>query len=248
MDWYFQLSQMISFVSEPLRNLYYSQSVPIISSLLLGVIGALAPCQISTNIGVISYTANRLTGQKKWYREIFSFFLAKTLVYVSLGLMVLLLGKGIENSTIPIFQVTKKIIGPLFIMIGLYFIGWIKIRGIFTERLLKYKAKVERLSGNRRAFFLGLLLSLAFCPTMFLLFFGLLLPLVATTEGYGFTLPIFFSLGTFTPVLLFLGLYFGLGMDKTLLKASKRMGKVVQIISGIIFILLGINDILLYWT
>lgn len=247
MDWYTQFTQIVSVFSEPLGTLYYSQKIPVIAAFLLGMIGALAPCQISTNIGVISYTANRMTNSEKWYSEIIIFFLAKTLVYFSLGLLVLFLGKGIENLTIPIFQLTKKLLGPLFVIIGLYFVGWIKIRSLFTERLLKFKFRVDQLTGSRRAFFLGLLLSLAFCPTMFLLFFGLLLPLVASTSGYGFTLPLFFSLGTFLPVLLFLGVSFGLGMDKAFLKTSKKIGKVVQVISGVIFILLGINDIFLYW-
>lgn len=113
-------------------------------------------------------------------------------------------------------------IGPLFLITGLYFIGVIKMNGIFTERLLRYKGLADKWTGNKRGFFLGVLLSLAFCPTMFLLFFGLLLPLILTTTGYGLALPFLFSLGTFLPVLLFLGVIFGLGMDRTFIKKNKK--------------------------
>nr|WP_276517903.1 sulfite exporter TauE/SafE family protein [Caldalkalibacillus thermarum] len=122
------------------------------------------------------------------------------------------------------------------------------MRGVFTERLLKYQGLTEKFSGNKRAFSLGVLLSLAFCPTMFLIFFGLLIPLVLGTSGYGFILPFLFSIGTFMPVLLFLGLAFGFGVDRAFMKKSKKVARIIQVMTGIIFIVLGIHDIILYWT
>lgn len=247
-DWYIQLTQFLSFISEPISNLYYSQQTPILGALLLGVLGAVAPCQISANMGAISYTTNRIAQGKKWQMEIISFIVGKTFVYFSLGLLILWIGTGLESLTIPVFQVVRKMIGPLFLITGLYFIGWIKIRSLFTERLLQYRGLTDRLSGNKRAFSLGVLLSLAFCPTMFLLFFGLFMPLVLSTTGYGFALPFLFSIGTFVPVLLFLGLAFGLGMDQRFLNKSKTMGQIVQVITGIVLVIIGIHDIILYWT
>lgn len=248
MDWYNQFVQLLTLFSEPLGNLYYSQQTPIIGALLLGILGALAPCQISANLGAISYTTNRMTQGEAWYKELASFFVGKTLVYFLLAVLVLWIGKGLEEWTIPIFQVTRKVMGPLFLVTGLYFVGLIKIKGMFTERLLNLRGRMDKFSGNKRAFSLGILLSLAFCPTMFLLFFGLLSPLMLTTPSYGVTLPFLFSLGTFLPVLLFIGLAFGFGVDRYFIKKSKKVGRAVQIISGIILILIGINDIILYWT
>jgi cytochrome c-type biogenesis protein len=247
MEWYFQVSQFLAYLSQPFSNLYYSSQVPLIGALLLGVVGALAPCQISANVGTVSYTLNQMGKGQGWYRQIFCFFLGKTFTYFLLGLLVIWIGKGLEELTIPIFQVTRKMIGPLFLLTGLYFIGVFKIKGIFTEKLLRYEGFLENVSGNKRWFFLGVLLSLAFCPTMFLLFFGLLIPLVLNTTGYGFSLPFIFSLGTFMPVLLFLGLVYGFGWDQTLVKNSKKFGKSVQVVAGVLLILLGINDIILYW-
>lgn len=247
LEWYYQFSQFLSLISQPFTSLYYSQQVPLIGALLLGIIGSLAPCQVSANLGAISYTMNRMAKGEKWYQEMLSFFLGKTLVYFLLGVLVIWVGKGLEVSTIPVFQVTKKLIGPFFLITGLYFIGVIRIKGIFTERLLKYRGLVEKWSGNKQGFLLGILLSLAFCPTMFLLFFGLLIPLVLNTSGYGVTLPFIFSLGTSIPILIVLGLIFGFGLDKSLSKNIKQIGRKVQIISGVIFILVGINDIFLYW-
>ncbi|WP_420167151.1 sulfite exporter TauE/SafE family protein [Caldalkalibacillus thermarum] len=94
-----------------------------LGALLLGILGAVAPCQISTNMGAISYTTNRMAQGKKWLAEILSFFAGKTFVYFLLGLLVLWMGKELEALTIPVFQATRKIIGPLFLITGLYFVG-----------------------------------------------------------------------------------------------------------------------------
>lgn len=247
MDWYLQLTQFLTFFSKPINNLYFSGQIPIIAALLLGIMGSLAPCQLSANIGAMSYTANRMSKGSTWFKEIVSFFVGKTLVYFLLAAIFILVGRGLEEMAIPFFQIIRKVMGPLLLIIGLYFIGWIKIRVIFTEKLLKYKYLTDRLSNTSRAFFLGVILTLAFCPTMFLLFFGLLMPIVVTTAGYGIALPLIFSLGTFLPVLLLLGLSYGIGIDHTFIKRSRKLGRIVQIASGLVLVFIGLNDIILYW-
>jgi cytochrome c-type biogenesis protein len=247
MEWYYQVQQFLSIFSGPLTNLYYSQQTPIIGAILLGLIGAFAPCQISANVGVISFTTNRMAQGQEWFKELIFFFLGKTIVYVILGFIAIWIGNQVGEWTIPTFQVVRKVVGPFFLITGLYLIGIIKIKGLVTERLLKYKGRVEMLSGHKRSFILGILLSLAFCPTMFLLFFSTLIPLSISTSGYGVALPLLFSLGTFIPVLLFMGIAFGFGLDGKFIKKSKKLGRFIQKSAGLILILLGINDIFLYW-
>lgn len=246
MDWYNQWTQILALISEPLGSLYFAQDVPLFGAFILGVLGALAPCQISANVGIISYTTGRMTKAEKWLSEILAFFTGKTLVYFLLGLLVLMIGRGLEDAAVPVFQVARVVMGPLFLFTGLYFVGAIRFN-IATEKLLRFQRFADHFSGNTRAFYLGVILSLAFCPTMFLLFFGLLMPLVLSTTGYGIALPFIFSIGTFIPVIIIIGLLFALGMDRSLIKKSKRIGKTVQIVAGIILILIGINDIVLYW-
>jgi cytochrome c-type biogenesis protein len=247
MEWYFQVQQFLSVFSGPLTNLYFSQQTPFIGAILLGLIGAFAPCQISANAGAISFTTNRIAQGKEWVKDLIYFFSGKTIVYVILGLFAIWIGNQVGHWTIPMFQVVRKVVGPFFLITGLYLVGMIKIKGLVTERLLKYRGRIEMLSGHKRSFLLGILLSLAFCPTMFLLFFSTLIPLSISTNGYGVTLPLLFSLGTFIPVLLFMGISFGFGFDGKLIKKSKKLGRFIQKCSGFILIFLGINDIFLYW-
>jgi len=247
MEWYYQFQQFLSMISGPLTSLYYSQQTPLIGAILLGMIAAFAPCQISANMGAISFSTNRMAQGKEWLKDLAYFFSGKTTVYIILGLIAVWIGNEIGEWTIPLFQVVRKVVGPFFLITGLYLIGFIKIKGLFTERLLTYRKKIEKISGHRSHFLLGILLSLAFCPTMFLLFFGTLIPLSISTPTYGAVLPLLFSLGTFIPVLLFIGIAYGFGFDGHLVRKSKKLGRFIQIGAGIVLMLLGLHDMILYW-
>jgi hypothetical protein len=248
MEWYYYILQMLSALTEPISQLYYAQEAPIMAAFFLGVLGAVAPCQLTANMGVISYSLHKISRGERWYGEMLFFFLGKTAVYVILALLAFALGKTLEQWIIPVAQVSKRLMGPIFLLTGLYLIGFIKLRGLFTERLLKFKPMIEKLNGHKRGFLLGILISLAFCPTMFLLFFAMLIPLVLQAGVWGGVLPLTFSIGTFLPVLIFLALAFGFGLDGTLIRRSKRIGRIIQAVAGIILLVVGINDIIIYWT
>ncbi|KIQ93353.1 hypothetical protein LH47_02582 [Anoxybacillus thermarum] len=47
------LSQISNFLSQPFLNMANSMTeIPILSAFLLGIVGAMAPCQITSNLGV----------------------------------------------------------------------------------------------------------------------------------------------------------------------------------------------------
>ena len=97
------------------------------------------------------------------------------------------------------------------------------------------------------SFLLGAGFSLAFCPTLLLLFFGATLGLAARSTG-GFTFPAFFALGTAIPLILFVG--FAMTSAKAaerLRRGMRRANKPLRWVGGVILILLGLHDTLIYW-
>jgi len=83
-------------------------------------------------------------------------------------------------------------------------ISWLKV--MFSAEKFDLTCKAEeknrRKKDNFGVFILGAVLSLAFCPTNAVLFFGMLIPL-SVSVGYGFfVLPFVFSLTTALPVIL----------------------------------------------
>jgi threonine/homoserine/homoserine lactone efflux protein len=100
----------------------------------------------------------------------------------------------------------------------------------------------ERLArgGIWGAFLLGILFALAFCPTSAVFYFGMLIPMSASTAG-GVLLPVVFALATALPVIAVAWLIaFGIGKVGGFYGRMKAVQKWVSWIAGSIFIIIGI--------
>lgn len=62
--WYGLLNSVFSTVGVPLRDLVTDAGGSFVTAVLLGIIGALSPCQLSTNASAIAYLG-QATGQKR---------------------------------------------------------------------------------------------------------------------------------------------------------------------------------------
>ncbi|MCQ3972075.1 MAG: hypothetical protein DPW09_01370 [Anaerolineae bacterium] len=90
-------------------------------------------------------------------------------------------------------------------------------------------------------------LSFTFCPTLFWLFFGLTLPLTIASPG-GVLLPGVFAIGTALPMLGLVGLLASGPVNVgQFMKRFKAANIWLRRAVGIIFVLVGINETLLYW-
>ncbi len=219
--------------------------VPILSAFVLGLIGALAPCQITGNLGAMTIYGNRSVQQGIAWREIVFFVLGKIVVFTVLGLIVWALGREFQQTLTAFFPVARKLIGPMLIFIGLFMAGFIHLKGTIdlgfgSDSFSKHK-------GSLGAFLMGASFSLAFCPTMFVLFFLTLMPLVLSAS-YGVILPGVFAVATSIPLLVLIVLIWYLGGGGTFMKKSRKVGMIVQRIAGWLLIVIGILDTITYWS
>ncbi|SDM15171.1 sulfite exporter TauE/SafE family protein [Bacillus sp. OK048] len=239
------LSQFSAFVSKPFfiiaNNL---ESWPVVFALLLGLVGALAPCQLTGNISALTLYGNRSFQEKIVWKDVIFFTLGKIAAFSLLGGLVWILGREIQDNLINYFPWVRKIMGPLLIIVGLYMLGLIKIKGTINLFKGSKEFKKETPFGS---FMLGFSFSLAFCPTMFILFFVTLMPVVLS-NSYGIILPSIFALGTALPLILFIFIIWYLGGGGLLMKKGRKFGVIIQRISGIIMLLLGIMDSMTYWS
>lgn len=239
------LSQFSSFVSKPFTNIAYSlESWPIVFAFILGLIGALAPCQLTGNISAVTLYGNRSIQKKIAWKDVFFFTLGKVVAFSLLGVLVWLLGRGFEQNLTLYFPWLRKIMGPLLVIVGLFMLGYIKLKG--TINLLK-GSKEYKSDNPLGSFMLGFSFSLAFCPTMFILFFVTLMPVVLSS-AYGFILPPIFAIGTAIPLLIFIFIIWYLGASGVIMKKGRKFGMVIQRIAGVLMLLLGIFDTLTYWS
>lgn len=239
------LSQLSAFVSKPFfiiaNNL---ESWPIVFALILGLVGALAPCQLTGNISALTLYGNRSFQEKVVWKDVIFFTLGKIAAFSLLGALVWILGREIQDNLISYFPWIRKIMGPLLIIVGIYMLGLMKIKGTINLFQSTKEYNKETPFGS---FMLGFSFSLAFCPTMFILFFITLMPVVLSSS-YGFILPSIFAFGTALPLLLFIFIIWYLGGGGVLMKKGRKLGVVIQRVAGFILILLGIMDTITYWS
>ncbi len=237
-----KISQIISNPISEFLNAY--EHAPLIMAILLGLIGALAPCQITGNMSAITFYGNRTMQMKSNWQEIVFFIVGKVIVFSLLGFFAWIFGQSFETKMTVYFPVFRQAIGPIMIITGLVLIGIFKIK--FLNRISSLLPTVLK-EGEIGSLLMGASFSLAFCPTMFVLFFVWLMPTVASTS-YGLVLPAIFGVATSVPLLIMLALIHFFYEKRVIIRFSMRMGRVIQNVAGVILIIIGVTDTITYWA
>ncbi len=246
LQWYQFLSRLNEAAVGPLDGLIQTINVPMASALLFGLLGATSPCQLTTGLSAMAFVS-RQGGEGRALREAVAYVGGKVVVYSLAGGAVILAGMPLQAAAIPVVVAARKILGPLMLVLGLGLLGFIRLRGSLGAGF------VERIQGRLQgrgvlgALLLGVVFSFAFCPTLFLLFFGLTVPL-ALQSPVGWAFPALFALGTGLPLLAFAGLFAaGSDLAQGWMRRVGGMHRVAARLAGIVFILAGLNDTLTYW-
>ncbi|MCK1998340.1 sulfite exporter TauE/SafE family protein [Psychrobacillus psychrodurans] len=241
---YSLMSKISQTISEPVTIFLNSfEHYPIVVALLLGLIGAVAPCQLTGNMSAITFYGNRTVQMKSNWGEIVSFIAGKVVVFSLIGMLAWMFGQSFETKMTEYFPIFRQLIGPLMIVTGLVLIGILKL--VFLNRLSTYIPMVLK-EGKFGSFMLGASFSLAFCPTMFVLFFVWLMPTVVSTS-YGFILPAAFGIATSIPLILLFVFIWLFDAKRLIMKNSMKIGGIIQKIAGVILIIIGVFDTITYW-
>ena len=186
-------------MEEFLSNLYSSSSVPIVSALVLGLLTAISPCPMATNITAIGFIGKDLGDRNRVFYNGLMYTLGRTVSYSVLAL-VLFFGADQLKISGAFQQYGEKIIGPLLIVIGIFMLGIIRLNfPAFSKLTERYQNRTRFSFWD--VFLLGVIFALAFCPYSGVLYFGMLIPLTITTSGLH--LPVVFAIATGIPVILF---------------------------------------------
>lgn len=187
---------------EFLQQLLDNSSLPIVTAFLLGLITAISPCPLATNIVAIGYISKDIESRKRIFVKGLLYTLGRIIAYTVLGIILLAILKG-GSSLFGIQKFIGKygemLIGPILLFFGLYL--------LFGNRLnlpsFGFKGNGEGLAkkGGWGALLLGLLFALAFCPSSAIFYFGMLIPLAASTTA-GWLLAVVFAIATALPVII----------------------------------------------
>lgn len=187
---------------EWLQTLLDSSTTPALTAFLLGLLTAVAPCPLATNIAAIGFIGKDIESRSRIFYKGLLYTLGRVIAYTLLGIILIMIFK--EGSSL--FGIQKfigkygeLILGPALLLIGLFMLFGNKLK----LPSFGFKGNGEGLARKGRwgAFLLGVLFAMAFCPTSGVFYFGMLIPMSATTAA-GYLLPILFAVATALPVLI----------------------------------------------
>ena len=228
-----------------LQSLLENSTFPILTAFVLGLMTAISPCPLATNITATAYISKNITSKKKVFISGILYSIGRAFSYSVIGLFLFF---GASKFHIALFfnQNGEKFLGPLLIILGLIMLNVIKLNFLgksnFTERLSnKFKDK-----GLLGSFLIGVVFALAFCPYSGALFFGMLIPITISSAN-GLYLPIIFAFGTGLPVILFTYLLaFTAGKIGVFYNRITKIEKVMRTVAGIVFIGTGLYYIAIF--
>jgi len=221
-------------------------NIPVLSALFLGLLAAISPCTMATNIAAVAYVSRRVTDRRYAVMTAALYTLGRMISYSVLGILIIMAGLEIPGLASFLQDFGEEILGPLLIIVGLIMLNINRVSfSLGGGKLSSIGGKVADL-GMIGGLLLGILFALAFCPYSAVLFFGVLIPLALKTTG-GVTLPAVFAIGTGLPVLVF-GMLLSIGVSRvsTWLNALTRAEKIIRVVVSIIFIGIGIYYVVLW--
>lgn len=184
---------------EFLTNLLENSTMPWLTALLLGLMTAISPCPLATNITAIGFISKDIENRNRVFFNGLFYTLGRAITYTVLALIIFL---GVDQLKFSGFlqRYGEKFIGPLLLFIGLLMLDIVKIKFPGFSRLTSGMQNKQRWRYSD-AVLLGLVFALAFCPYSGVLYFGMLVPMTVTSAS-GLYLPPVFAIATGIPVII----------------------------------------------
>ena len=220
-----------------------TSSIPLLAAFFIGLMTAISPCPLATNITAIAYTSKRIDNSKHTLAVCFLYTLGRMLTYVAIASLIVWIGINTQTTSLLLQKYGEKILGPFLILLGFVMLDVVKFN--FLKENKTITALKEKLAnkGFLGAFLLGVIFALAFCPFSAVLFFGMLIP-IAIKAGDSLLIPAVFAFATGLPVIIFSFILvnsiskLGVIMNKvqTFEKWMRKTAAIIFILSGIYYL------------
>lgn len=229
-----------------LQSLLDISNMPLLSSFLLGLMMAISPCPLATNITAVAFIGRDIENKRKVFLNGVIYTLGRAITYTVLGL-ILYFGASKFHISSFVQSNGEKFLGLLLLIIGIFMLGVIKIKfpglGKLTDKF-QYSNKQGRWVS---ALLMGIVFALAFCPYSGVLYFGMLIPMTISSAS-GLFLPLIFALATGLPVIVFAYLIaFTLSGVGGVYNKLKVFEKWFRYVVAAIFIMVGLYYIYIFY-
>ncbi|MEA4976374.1 MAG: aromatic aminobenezylarsenical efflux permease ArsG family transporter [Paludibacter sp.] len=231
---------------EFLQNILENTEYSIVAALVLGLMTAISPCPLATNISAIGFISRDIEDSKRVFMSGLVYTLGRVISYT--GLAVILYFGASQMQISMIFQGWgEKLLGPILVIIGLFMLDIIKLKfpGLsgLTEKI------GNRGKGNYwSSLLLGIVFALAFCPYSGVLYFMMLIPMTISSAS-GLFLPVVFAVATGIPVIIFAWLLaYAVGNVGKLYSKIRTFEIWFRRVVSVFFILVGLYYTILLWN
>ncbi len=226
---------------EWIQTLLDNSSTPALTAFLLGLLTAISPCPLATNIAAIGFISKDIENRNRVFLNGVLYTFGRVIAYTVLGIILI----SVLKEGASVFGIQKAIgkwgellLGPLLLVIGLFMLPGNKL----NLPQFGFDGNGEGLArkGGWGVLMLGVIFAMAFCPTSGAFYFGMLIPMSVTASA-GWLMPILFAVATSLPVLAVAWI-----LAFSVEKVGKFYGKMrtiqkwTNIIVGVIFITVGI--------
>lgn len=230
---------------EILQQILENSQYSFVTALVLGLMTAISPCPLATNISAIGFISRDIENRKRVFISGLVYTLGRAISYTALALA-LYFGASKMNVSMLFQGWGEKLLGPILIVIGLFMLDVLKIN---FPSLSKLTEKIgEKGKGSYfTALLLGMVFALAFCPYSGVLYFAMLIPITIASAS-GLYLPVVFAVATGLPVIVFAWLLaFAVGNVGKLYNNIKTFELWFRRVVAVLFILVGIYYIALFF-
>jgi cytochrome c-type biogenesis protein len=223
---------------EFLRNILDNSQYSVVTALMLGLMTAISPCPLATNISAIGFISRDIDDRKRVFIGGLVYTLGRAISYS--GLAVILYFGASQMNVSRLFQGWgEKLLAPLLIIIGLLMLDVIKIKfpslAGLTERIEK-----EGKGSYWSTLLLGMVFALAFCPYSGVIYFAMLIPITIASAS-GLYLPVVFAIVTGLPVIIFAWLIaYAIGSVGKLYNHIKTFELWFRRVVAVLFIAIGL--------
>lgn len=232
-------------MNEYFNSILETSNFPILSAIILGLMTAISPCPLATNITATAFISKNISDKQTVFLSGIIYSLGRAFSYTVIGL-ILFFGASKFQVARLFNQNGEKFLGPLLIIIALIMLNIIKFNFGGKSDLTQRLADGFEKKGYLGAFFLGAIFALAFCPYSGALYFGILIPMVITSAE-GLLLPFIFAIGTGVPVILFSFLLaFATQSVGSFYDKITNIEIVMRKVSGIVFLVVGVYYIAIF--
>lgn len=176
-------------------------NIPVVAAFFIGLMTALSPCPLTTNITAVAYISRRISDGKNTILVGLLYTLGRVIAYTLLAAFIVYVSVNSREVSIILQEYGELILGPFLLIAGLVMVEEININ--LPSGGTKFEGLKQKLGekGYLGGFLLGFIFALSFCPFSAVLYFGMLIPL-AIKNNDALLIPSVFAFATGLPVIL----------------------------------------------